>query len=58
MHAGASYRPFLAAARDPARLAIAEINRRMPRVAGIPELGGNRIHVSEVDAWSSTTPIW
>ena len=51
VHAGASYRPFLAAARDPARLAIAEINRHMPRVAGIPELGGNRIHVSEVDAW-------
>ena len=51
VHAGASYRPFLAAAHDPARLAIAEINRHMPRVAGIPELGGNRIHVSEVDAW-------
>jgi len=51
VHAGASYRPFLAAARDPARLAIAEINGHMPRVLGIPELGGNRIHVSEVDAW-------
>jgi acyl-CoA hydrolase len=51
VHAGASYRPFLAAACDPARLAIAEINRHMPRVGGIPELGGNRIHVSEVDAW-------
>lgn len=49
VHAGASYRPFLAAARDPARLTIAEINRRMPRVAGLAELGGNRIHVSEVD---------
>jgi acyl-CoA hydrolase len=49
VHAGASYRPFLAAARDPARLAIAEINRHMPRVDGVPELGGNRVHVSEVD---------
>ena len=49
VHAGASYRPFLAAARDPGRLAIAEINHRMPRVAGIDELGGNRVHVSEVD---------
>ncbi len=49
VHAGASYRPFLAAARDPARLAIAEINRHMPRVAGIPALGDNKIHVSEVD---------
>src|SRR5688572_4111948 len=49
VHAGASYRPFLAAARDPDRVAIAEINRRMPRVHGEPALGGNRIHVSEVD---------
>jgi acyl-CoA hydrolase len=49
VHAGASYRPFLAAARDPERLAIVEMNRHMPRVAGMPELGGNRIHVSEVD---------
>jgi acyl-CoA hydrolase len=49
VHAGASYRPFLAAARDPERLTIAEINRRMPRVAGIPELGDNKIHLSEVD---------
>ena len=49
VHAGATFRPFLAAARDPERLAIAEINRRMPRVAGVPELGGNRVHVSEVD---------
>jgi acyl-CoA hydrolase len=49
VHAGATYRPFLAAARDPERLTIAEINRHMPRTAGIPELGGNRVHVSEVD---------
>ena len=49
--AGASYRPFLEAARDPSRLALAELNPRMPRIAGIEALGGNRIHVSEVDAW-------
>lgn len=49
VHAGASYRPFLAAARDPERVALAEVNRRMPRVDGIPALGGNRVHVSEVD---------
>jgi acyl-CoA hydrolase len=51
VHAGAIYRPFLEAARDPERLAIAEINPRMPRVEGVPALGGNRVHVSEVDAW-------
>jgi acyl-CoA hydrolase len=51
LHAGASYRPFVEAARDPERLAIAEINSRMPRLGGWPELGDNRIHLSEVDAW-------
>ena len=51
IQAGASYRPFVEAARDPERLAIAEANRHMPRVDGLPELGRNRIHVSEVDAW-------
>jgi len=49
--AGASYRPFGEAARDPARLALAEVNPRMPRIAGLSELGGNRIHVSDVDGW-------
>lgn len=49
VHAGASFRPFLEAARDPERLTIAEINTRMPRVPGLAEFGGNRIHVSEVD---------
>src|SRR5207249_2695474 len=44
-------RPFLEAARDPARLAIAEVNPQMPRIDGIPELGRNRVHLSEVDAW-------
>jgi len=50
-HAGATYTPFVEAARDPDRLAIAEVNARMPRVRGLPEHGENRIHVSEVDAW-------
>ena len=50
-HAGATFRPFLEAARDPQRLAIAEVNPRMPRVDGLPEFGRNRIHLSEVDAW-------
>jgi itaconate CoA-transferase len=49
--AGASFRPFLEAARDPDRLAIAEVNTRMPRVDGLPEFGRNRVHLSEVDAW-------
>lgn len=51
VHAGASYRPFLDAARAPERLAIAEVNPRMPRIDGIAELGGNRVHISDVDAW-------
>jgi acyl-CoA hydrolase len=50
VHAGASFVPFLEAARDPERLAIAEVNRAMPFTRGLPELGGHRIHVSEVDA--------
>ena len=49
VHAGATYRPFLEAARDPARLAIAEVNREMPRIDGIEAFGRNRVHVSEVD---------
>ena len=51
VHAGASYRPFLEAAHDPDRLAIAEVNAKMPRIGGDPELGGNRVHVSQVDGW-------
>jgi acyl-CoA hydrolase len=50
-HAGASYRPFVEACRDPARLAIAELNPKMPRIDGLDEYGRNRVHVSEVDAW-------
>ena len=49
LQAAANYRPFLEAARDPERLAIAEINPRMPRIDGVDALGRNRVHVSEVD---------
>jgi acyl-CoA hydrolase len=49
LQASASYRAFLDAARDPDRLAIAEINPRMPRIDGLEALGRNRVHVSEVD---------
>ena len=52
LHAGASYRAFVEAARDPARVAIAEVNPRLPRIDGLEEFGRNRIHVSEVDAWA------
>ncbi len=51
LQAGASYRAFRDAMSDPERLAIAEVNARLPRVPGLPELGNNRVHVSEVDAW-------
>ncbi len=50
LQAAANYRPFLEAARDPERLAIAEINPRMPRIDGLDAFGRNRVHVSEVDA--------
>src|SRR5690606_28725238 len=50
-HAGATFRPFLEAAADPERLAIAEANPKMPRVAGLAEHGGNRVHVSAIDGW-------
>jgi len=49
--AAASYRPFLEAARDPGRLALAEVNAHMPRVDGLAEFGRNRVHLSEVDGW-------
>ena len=51
VQAGASYRPFVDAMRDPERLAIAEVNHHMPRLDGLPEFGSNRVHVTEVDAW-------
>lgn len=49
LHGGAVSGPFLEAARDPERLAIAEVNPHVPRVAGLPEHGGHRAHVSEID---------
>ncbi len=51
IHSGATFRPFREAASAPDRLAIAEVNRHMPHIEGLPDLGRNRIHVSEVDAW-------
>jgi acyl-CoA hydrolase len=49
LHAGASAEALRDAGRDPERLAIAEVNPHMPRTRGLDELGGNRIHCSEVD---------
>lgn len=49
LHAGAVFGPFLEAARDPARLAIAEVNPHVPRVDGLPEHGGHRVHVRDLD---------
>jgi len=51
LHPAAVYRPFLEAAADPERLAIAQVNPHMPRLDGLAEFGHNRVHVSEVDAW-------
>ncbi len=50
-HSGATTRPFLEAAADPDRLAIAEANANMPRVAGVAKHGDNRVHISQIDAW-------
>lgn len=49
LHAAATAGPFLWAAADPARLAIAEVNARMPWVDGVAELGGNRVHLSQIN---------
>jgi acyl-CoA hydrolase len=49
LHSGASFYAFLDAARDPSRLAIAEVNSTMPQVLGLGRYGGHRIHVSELD---------
>lgn len=51
IHPAAVYRPFVDAAADPARLAIAEINPHMPRLDGLAEFGRNRIHIAEIDGW-------
>jgi acyl-CoA hydrolase len=50
LHAGAIFESFIAAARDPNRLAIAEVVADMPHVFGLGLYGGHRIHISEVDA--------
>jgi len=49
LHAGATFWAFLEAARDPERLAIAEVNPNLPYVLGLGRYGGHRIHVTEVD---------
>ena len=49
LHAGASEVPFFEAAADPERLAVAEVNPRMPYTRGLPEFGDHRIHCSRVD---------
>jgi acyl-CoA hydrolase len=49
LHAGATYESFLGAARDPERLAIAEVVRDLPHVYGLGQFGGHRVHISEVD---------
>lgn len=50
VHAAATYTNFVAAGRDPGRVLILEANSNMPAVNGLPAFGGNRVHVSEVDA--------
>jgi acyl-CoA hydrolase len=58
-HGAAIYNPFVEACRDPDRIAIAEVNRRMPVVYGTKEFGDNKIHQDEVDYWfeSDQTPL-
>lgn len=59
LHAGATFNAFREAARDPQRLAIAEVNSNMPRVLGLGRYGGNRIHISELDCViESQAPIF
>jgi acyl-CoA hydrolase len=50
LHAGANFDAFVAAARDPERVAIGEVLRDMPHIYGLGQFGGHRIHVSELDA--------
>ncbi len=45
----AIYDPFLKAARDPNRLAIAQVNPRMPVVRGLAEWGNNAISIQDID---------
>jgi len=48
-HGAAIYNPFVAACRDPDRLAIAEVHSHMPVVYGEKAYGDNKIHISEID---------
>src|SRR6266850_6999053 len=58
VHAAATAGPFLQAADDPARLAIAEVNAHMPWVDGLPDIGGNRVHLSQIDVLiEDATPL-
>jgi len=50
LHAGATFDEFIAAARDPDRLALAEIDTAMPRILGFEEYGGHRIRLDDLDA--------
>ncbi len=47
-HGAAVYKPFVDACRNPNRIAIAEVNPRMPVVYGSPEHGDNKIHRREL----------
>jgi acyl-CoA hydrolase len=49
LHAGANFESFIAATRDPERLAIAEIVDDMPHVFGLGQYGGHRVHIADVD---------
>jgi acyl-CoA hydrolase len=49
LHAGANFESFIAATRDPERLAIAEVVADMPHVFGLGQYGGHRVHISDVD---------
>jgi acyl-CoA hydrolase len=49
LHSGATYESFIAATRDPERLAVVEVVPDMPHVFGLGRFGGHRVHVSEVD---------
>lgn len=59
LHAGATFEQFVAATRDPDRLAIAEVMPDMPHVYGLGQFGAHRVHISEVDCVieSTRTPI-
>lgn len=47
-HGAAIDRPFREALKNNQQIAIAEINKKMPRVYGLKESGDNKIHVDEL----------